>query len=360
MIIMEPGAKPRHIERVVELIRRDYPDVKPDVRTGEHQTTIGLWGDESGVDFDRLAAMAGVQSVRPIEVPYKHVSRQFMPDDVIVDVDGLKIGGTNPVAFAGGTCSIEGFDQFMRTAEKSIEAGVDLQRAGILKPRKNMRTFRGLATEQGLDEALEILNNAKERLPLRLISEVTDPRHVAQIAEVVDVLQIGAISFNNEPLLEEAARTGKPVFVKRGAEATLEVFLQWTERITCAGNNNLMLCERGIGAENKVTPTQTRYLLDIGAIPILRKETPYPVFGDDSHAFGMRSLIGSGALAIVAAGAHGVMLEAHDRPWEALSDGPQAISFEHLATVIKAAHRIEDTAREIFEARGQAEPQNGG
>src|SRR5437588_10041788 len=299
------------------------------VTPGREATVIGAIGERELLAALPLEGYAGVEQVLPILKPYKLVSRELSPDPTVIEARGRRIGD-GYFGFIAGPCTVEYREQTLETARAVAAGGVTMLRGGAFKPRTSPYTFQGLG-----NEALEILAEAREETGLPLVTELMDPRHVEQVVDTTDVIQIGARNMADFSLLEEVGRARKPVLLKRGPSSTVEELLMAAEYIVKEGNSQVILCERGI----KTFEPSMRYTLDIGAIPVLKQETHLPVIVDPSHAAGRRDLVLPLARAAVAAGADGVIVEVHPAPEEALCDGPQQIpaaEFEDFASEIRA------------------------
>ncbi|MHB2036274.1 MAG: 3-deoxy-7-phosphoheptulonate synthase [Nitrososphaerales archaeon] len=335
-IVMKPKATKSQVDEVVQKIKS--AGLKVDVSSGEYQTVIGIIGDEKKIDFDQIKSMTGVNDAIRIQSAYRLVSRGYIPKDVKVKVGNITIGGDEPPVYISGPCSIESYEQLFRIAKQVKEAGAHILRGGAFKPRTSVHSFQGLGIE-----GLKYLKSVSKDLDMPTITEIRSEMDVETVAKYTDVLQIGARNMFNQDLIEAAARTGKPIFFKRGFGSQIDEYLSFAERIVAKNNRKIILCERGIlplGGSFKPT---TRFTLDLNAIPAIRKETPFPIFGDPSHGTGRRDLVLPMARAAIAAGAHGLMVEVHDRPQEALSDGPQAILPEELKRIIKICDAIHKT-----------------
>ncbi|MBS7625275.1 3-deoxy-7-phosphoheptulonate synthase [Candidatus Bathyarchaeota archaeon] len=332
-IVMKPGASEEDIKRVIRFVEENY-GLRVDVSRGEFQTLLGLIGDEDRVDFDRLALLPGVEKAYRITSPYRLVSRSFFPEDRVIEVKGVKIGGGNRPVFIAGPCAIESREQIFKIAREVKEAGADILRGGAFKPRTSVHSFQGLG-----EEGLEHLARAGEEFGMPTVSEVRSEKHVEMVAKYVDILQIGARNMYNQDLIEEAARQKKPILIKRNFGASIEEFLSFAERAAAQGNKDIILCERGIIPVGRGRQF-TRYILDLSAVPIIRGETYLPIIVDPSHGTGRRDLIYSMSKAAIAAGAHGLMIEVHYNPNEALSDGPQMITPSELKRIIDVCKRI--------------------
>lgn len=336
---MKPSATKAQIEEVIQKIKSK--GLKVDISSGEYQTVIGIIGDEKKVDFDQIKSMQGVNDAIRIQSAYRLVSRGYIQKDVVVKVRGVAIGGDQPPVYISGPCSIESYEQLHRIAKEVKEAGAHILRGGAFKPRTSVHSFQGLGVE-----GLKHLKAVSKDLDMPTITEIRSEMDVETVAKYTDILQIGARNMFNQDLIETAAKTGLPIFFKRGFGSQIDEYLSFAERIVAKNNRKIILCERGIlplGGSFKPT---TRFTLDLNAIPAIRRETPFPIFGDPSHGTGRRDLVLPMARASIAAGAHGLMIEVHDRPQEALSDGPQAVLPEELKRIIKVCDSIHKTIRE--------------
>ena len=327
LIVMGAAATVEQIDDVVSRLQEAGCDAL--VTPGREATVIGAIGERELLAALPLEGFAGVEQVLPILKPYKLVSRELSPDPTVIEARGRRIGD-GYFGFIAGPCTVEYREQTLETARAVAAGGVTMLRGGAFKPRTSPYTFQGLG-----NEALEILAEAREETGLPLVTELMDPRHVEQVVDTTDVIQIGARNMSNFSLLEEVGRARKPVLLKRGPSSTVEELLMAAEYIVKEGNSQVILCERGI----KTFEPSMRYTLDIGAIPVLKQETHLPVIVDPSHAAGRRDLVLPLARAAVAAGADGIIVEVHPRPEEALCDGPQQIpvsEFPEFADEIRA------------------------
>ena len=313
MIVMQEGATDEQIAHVVERI--EEVGASAHVSTGERVTVIGAIGDREELTGLPLEACAGVDRVVAILKPYKLVSREFHPHDTVIDVRGKKVGGGH-FALVAGPCSVETEDQVMAAARAVRAAGGTMLRGGAFKPRSSPYAFQGL----GVD-GLKLLAQARDETGLPIVTELMDPRDIDDVVEYADVVQIGARNMQNFQLLAEVGRSGKPVLLKRGLSATIEEWLMAAEYVVKEGNRDVMLCERGI----RTFETATRNTFDVSAVPVVRLASHLPVVVDPSHATGRRDLVLPLSLAGVAAGADGVLVEAHPNPEHALCDGPQSL-----------------------------------
>jgi 3-deoxy-7-phosphoheptulonate synthase len=327
LIVMGAAATPEQVDDVVA--RLEEAGCAALVTPGREATVIGAIGERELLATLPLEGYAGVEQVLPILKPYKLVSRELSPDSTVIEARGRRIGD-GYFGFIAGPCTVESREQTLETARCVAAEGVTMLRGGAFKPRTSPYTFQGLGAE-----ALEILKEAREETGLPLVTELMDPRHVEEVVDATDVIQIGARNMSNFSLLAEVGRATKPVLLKRGPSSTIEELLMAAEYIVKEGNQQVILCERGI----KTFETSMRFTLDIGAIPVLKMETHLPVIVDPSHPAGRRDLVLPLARAAVAAGADGIIVEVHPRPEEALCDGPQLIptsEFHDFASEIRA------------------------
>ena len=344
MIIMKTDATQEQIAQVIREIKR-Y-GLRADVSRGAYRTVIGIVGDETEVDFARLAILPGVKEAMRIETPYKLISREyskFLEGESgrrVIKVGNIKIGG-DELVFIAGPCAVESKKQLLKIAEGVKKAGAHILRGGIFKPRSSVHSFQGLGSggQEKAEEALDWLREAGQKFELPVITEIRGEAQVDLVAEYVDILQIGARNMYDQDLLTKVANKGKPVLFKRHFGAGIEEFLSFAEYIAAEGNKDIILCERGIIPIGK-GKNYTRYTLDLASIPAIQKETYLPVFADPSHATGRRDLIFNMSCAAVAAGASGLMVEVHYNPAEALVDGQQMITPDELKDVIDACQRI--------------------
>ena len=310
---MTPGASADEVDHVVARMQEVGVDAR--VSVGREATVIAATGERELLATLPLEGYPGVEQVLPILKPYKLVAREVSADPTVIDVDGHRLGD-HWFGLIAGPCSVEYREQTLETARAVAAAGGTMLRGGAFKPRTSPYTFQGLGVE-----ALEILRDARAETGLPIVTELMDPRHVEEVVETADVIQIGARNSQNFLLLAEVGRAHKPVLLKRGLSTSVEELLMAAEYIAKEGNERIILCERGI----KTFETTTRFTLDLGAVAVLKHETHLPVIVDPSHAAGRRDLVLPLARAAVAVGADGIIVETHPRPEEALSDGPQQI-----------------------------------
>ena len=327
IVVLGPDATEEQVETVCRRVREKGLDAH--VSRGERRTVVGCVGDETALADVPLAALEGVEEVVPVERPYRRAAREFVAEPTVVPVGDARVG--EELTVFAGPCSVEGGEMLLETARLVREAGGQVLRGGAFKPRTSPYSFRGLG-----EEALELLAEAREATGLPVITEVMDPRQVELVAGHADVLQIGSRNMQNFDLLEEAGRSGRPVFLKRGMASPIRDFLLAAEYVLKQGNPDVILCERGI----KTFETSTRNTLDISAVPVLRRETHLPVVVDPAHATGRRELVAPLAAAAVAAGADGFMVEVHPEPERALSDGAQSLDFQGFRSLMERVAEI--------------------
>ena len=337
-IVMKQGATKFELDAVIHKI--ESSGLRVDVSSGEFQTVIGVIGNEKKLDFEQVKMMSGVHDAIRIQVPYRLVSRSYISKEVVVKVRGVSIGGDNPPVYMCGPCSIESYEQLHRLGKKVKEAGAHILRGGAYKPRTSVHSFQGLGLE-----GLKHLHDAGKDLDVPTVTEVRSQTDVETVAKYTDILQIGARNMFNQDLIEASAKTGKPILFKRSFAAQIDEYLSFAERIVANRNRHILLCERGITPLGGSFKPQTRFSLDLNAIPVLRRETPFPVIADPSHGTGVRELVAPISRASIAAGAHGLMIEVHDRPQEALSDGAQALDPDHLKGLIRTCNLLHETIR---------------
>ena len=328
IVIMRTDATPEQIGAVRQRI--EDSGVESTASQGVNKTVIGLIGKRPPGILDQVQVLPGVEMVIPVDKPYKFAARGEGGGDTHIRVGNVTIG-SNEVAVVGGPCSVESEEQIVATAEAVKEAGGHILRGGAYKPRTSPYSFQGMG-----GEGLKLLRTAADATGLPLITEVMDPRRVSLVAEYVDILQIGARNMQNFTLLREVGNTDKPVLLKRGMAASIEDLLMSAEYIMAAGNMRVILCERGI----RTFETATRNTLDLSAIPVIKEESHLPVVIDPSHATGRWELVKPMALAAVAAGADGLMIEVHPNPEIALSDGPQSVTPTRFFDIMDAIRKV--------------------
>ena len=325
--VLKQNATEKQIENLTSWLREQNLDVH--ISRGQFQTVIGLIGDTAKIDADLLESLEMVESVKRISEPFKSANRKFHPDDTVVQVGDTSVGG-DVFAVMAGPCSIESEEQLTEIAAKVKASGATILRGGAFKPRTSPYDFQGLK-----NEGIELLLKAKKATGLPVVTEIMSPSHLDMFADV-DILQVGARNMQNFELLKELGRCGKPILLKRGLSATIKELLMSAEYIMAGGNNNIILCERGIRSYD----TYTRNVLDLSAVPVLAELTHLPVIVDPSHATGVARLVRPMALAAAACGAKGLMIEVHNDPIHALCDGAQSLTPEQFDAVIKDVSRV--------------------
>ena len=329
LIVMRHGATQQEIERVVAVIRDMGYEASP--LPGAQRTAVGLVGNDGRVDASRLEGLPGVQEVIQVTKPYKQVSREWKPDTTVVRLaGGVTVGGSD-VAVIAGPCSVESERQILDAARVVREAGAVILRGGAWKPRTSPYSFQGLGKP-----GLKLLAKAREEIGILICTEAMDPDGVGWVAEVADIVQIGARNMQNFSLLKAAGRAKKPVLLKRGMSATIEELLLSAEYLLAEGNHDVILCERGVRSFD----TATRNLFDVSAIPVVQKLSHLPIVADPSHGTGLRDKVIPMARAAVAAGADGIMVEVHPNPEAALSDGAQTLSPDQFAQLMREVRAI--------------------
>ncbi len=321
LILMHKNATRDEIDAVCRRVREI--GFTPHEIPGSIRMAIGITGNQGAVSPEHFMHLGGVAECVPVSQPYKLVSREVKPEPTVVDVRGVKIGDGN-LALIAGPCSVESRDQIFRTAETVARSGAKLLRGGAFKPRTSPYAFQGLK-----EDGLKLLAEVKREFDLRVVTEAKDTETLDAVAEVADVLQIGARNMQNFSLLEAAGRLRKPVLLKRGISATLKELFMAAEYLLSLGNYDVMLCERGI----RTFETMTRNTFDLSAVVMIKHYSHLPVIADPSHGVGINWAVAPLARASVVAGADGVMVEVHPEPDRALSDGQQALTFEEYRTL---------------------------
>ncbi|OGB99145.1 MAG: 3-deoxy-7-phosphoheptulonate synthase [candidate division NC10 bacterium RIFCSPLOWO2_12_FULL_66_18] len=335
IIVMKGTATETDLQRVIQTV--EELGYQPHVIRGTQRSVIGAIGDERGkARLQSLEAMPGVESVVPILQPFKLASREFKPTRTVVKVRDVEIGGDRVVVMAG-PCSVENEDQILETARAVKEAGATILRGGAFKPRTSPYAFQGLG-----EEGLRLLAAAREETGLAIVTEVLKSEDVDMVAEIADMIQIGARNVQNFALLKRVGEVGKPVLLKRGMATTIQEFLMAAEYVLSEGTYDVVLCERGI----RTFETATRFTLDLNAVPVLKKHSHLPVIVDPSHGTGHWEYVTPMAKAAIACGADGLMVEVHIRPEMAMSDGVQSLKpatfrrlMQEIAPFVEAAGR---------------------
>ncbi|HPZ05308.1 MAG TPA: 3-deoxy-7-phosphoheptulonate synthase [Clostridiales bacterium] len=328
IIVMSRNATKQEIDNVEKKLQGLGFKTHPII--GEVKTVIGAIGDKRILNSVNITTMPGVESLVPIMKPFKLAGRELKQTPSIIDIDGISIGGKELTIIAG-PCAIESEDSFIETALKVRDAGAQILRGGAFKPRSSPYSFQGLH-----EEGLKIMAKAREITGMKIVTEVVDTRDVELVASYADIIQIGARNMQNFRLLHEVGLTSKPILLKRGLAATIEEWLMAAEYIMDAGNENIVLCERGI----RTYENSTRNTLDLSAVPLVLEHSHLPVIVDPSHATGHNHLVAPMAKAAVAAGADGLMIEVHPCPEKAMSDGQQALTPEQFREMMLEVSRI--------------------
>lgn len=322
IVVMKQGATRAQIINVVARI--EQLGCRVHISEGKERTIIGLIGNGRSLDLEPIGRLEGVERMVPILRPFKLASRDFQPQDTVVSVNGVTIGGKQLVVMAG-PCAVESYDQLLEAAQAVKDAGAHMLRGGAFKPRTSPYSFQGLG-----EEGLRFLAAVREQTGLPVVTEVMTPEQVPLVTIYADVLQIGARNMQNYALLHAVGEAQRPVLLKRGLMSTIEEFLMAAEYILSHGNNRVILCERGI----RTFETYTRNTLDISAVPLLKQLSHLPVVVDPSHGTGKWELVGAMSKAAVAAGADGLLIEVHPHPSQALSDGAQSLKPEAFAQLM--------------------------
>ncbi|MCC6418227.1 MAG: 3-deoxy-7-phosphoheptulonate synthase [Gemmataceae bacterium] len=328
IIVLKPHSTPEQIDHILGRIQE--LGLKPHLSRGEHRTIIGVIGDENKLRTEPLQAIEGVEQVLPILKPFKLAGREMHPQDSVVTVGRVRIGGGSLVMIAG-PCAVESAEVLDEIAGRVKAAGANLLRGGAFKPRTSPYSFQGLG-----EEGLKILRDTGAKHQLPVVTEVMDPRQVPLVERYADMFQIGARNMQNFDLLKEVGQARKPVLLKRGMSATVKDMLMSAEYILAEGNPDVVLCERGV----RSFEDSTRNMLDLSAVPNVKGQSHLPIIVDPSHATGRPDLIPAMAYAAVAAGADGVHIEVHSCPEKALSDGPQALLPNRYAEVLTQIRRL--------------------
>ena len=328
IIVLKPRTTEENLNRVIKMV--ETKGLEAHVVRGEEMTIIGCIGDTVRIDPRLFEVDQSVDKVMHVQEPYKLANRAFHPEDTIVDVSGIPVGGGH-MAMIAGPCSVESEEQVIDVAKAVKEAGANMLRGGAFKPRTSPYSFQGLGLE-----GLEMLCRAKEETGLPIVTELMSGEYLDIFDEKVDLIQIGARNMQNFDLLKQLGRTKRPILLKRGLNATYEEWIMSAEYIMASGNENVILCERGV----RTFETYTRNTLDLQAIPVLKKMTHLPVVVDPSHAGGKWWLVDTMAKAALAAGTDGLMIEVHNNPDCALCDGGQSLKSEKYAVLLEQLRRI--------------------
>ena len=325
--VLKPNTTKEQQEQLINWFKKQNLDVH--ISVGDNYTVLGLIGDTTHIDMDLVESLSIVDSVKRVSEPYKLCSRKFHPEDTVIDVGGVKVGGGN-FAVIAGPCSVESEEQLTTIAESVKRSGASFLRGGAFKPRTSPYAFQGLR-----GQGLELLLRAKEKTGLPIVTEIMNTEHIPLFKDV-DVIQVGARNMQNFELLKELGKTNKTILLKRGLSNTLSELLMSAEYIFSEGNSNVILCERGI----RTFETATRNTLDISAVPMLHQLTHLPVIIDPSHAAGIAKLVPSLSMAATACGADGLMIEVHNDPINALCDGAQSLTPAQFDEVMTKVNNI--------------------
>jgi len=323
IIVMNPKCSEREITDVKNELTRQGLGVH--LSQGETFCIVGIVGDTRRIDSDSLLTFNGVDKVLKVEEPFKKANRLFKPEDTIINVNGTLVGGNN-LGIMAGPCSVESEEQIIGIAKAVKESGANFLRGGAFKPRTSPYSFQGLELE-----GLRLLKRAKEETGLSIVTEIMSTDYIDEFVRDVDVIQVGARNMQNFDLLKQLGKTNKPILLKRGLSSTIEEWLMSAEYIMAGGNENVILCERGI----RTYEGYTRNTLDLSAIPVIKKLSHLPIIVDPSHASGYWYLVEPLAKAAIAAGADGLMIEVHNDPQHALSDGQQSVKPELFDKIMK-------------------------
>lgn len=341
VIILEKNLEKEKIDHIKEKINSYGLSIHES--TGVDHTIFGVIGDTSKLDIRDMQILPGVADAYRISAPYKLVSREFKSEDTVIKIKDVEIGGEEAIVMAG-PCSIESEEQTTAIAERVSKAGAKILRGGAFKPRTSPYAFQGLG-----EEGLKIIRKAADKNNMLVITEVMDKEQIPLVTEYTDIIQVGARNMQNFTFMRALGNTKKPIFLKRGISATIQEWLMSAEYILSEGNNDVILCERGI----RTFETYTRNTFDISAIPVVQKLSHLPVFADPSHGTGIRNKVIPMARAAIAAGADGLMIEVHNDPENALSDGAQSLYPEQFDELMSQIRVIADViGRKISEKRG--------
>ena len=332
IIVLKPDATKKQIAHIEEKIRA--LGLKPMLSIGKERAIIGVIGEEDKARLQPFEAFPGVESVVPIQKPYKFASREFKKENSVIKIaPGVEVGGDKVIIMAG-PCTVEGRERLFNIAQLVKKSGAKVLRGGAFKPRTSPYSFQGLK-----EKGMKFLFEAKKEAGLPIVTELMDPRDLPLFLKYADIIQIGARNMQNFELLKEVGKTKKPVLLKRGMANTIKDFLLSAEYVISEGNHNVILCERGI----RTFEDSTRFTLDISAVPVIKKLSHLPIVIDPSHCSGIWDYVAPLSKAAIAVGADGLLIEVHDDPEQALCDGPQALKpakFELLMQELKAIARI--------------------
>jgi len=335
ILIVKPGSTKKDLDKLLnELHGQNF---KTHLSIGDNTTIVGLVGDTSLLDVNEMRANPMIMDVKRVSEPYKRANRKFNNTDTVIDINGIKIGG-GYFGVIAGPCSVESEKQILLIAENIKKSGANILRGGAFKPRTSPYAFQGLE-----GKGIEYLEKAKGKYNLPIITEIMDISDIDCFTNV-DIIQVGARNMQNFRLLKKLGKQNKPILLKRGLSSTIEELLMSAEYIMSEGNNNVILCERGI----RTFETSTRNTLDISAVPVLKKLTHLPVVVDPSHSGGRAYLVPALSKAAIAAGADGIMIEVHNNPPKALSDGAQSLTMEEFDTLMVTLRKYVELEKKVI------------
>lgn len=323
IVVMRENYTNDDLDKVVNYI--EHKGLKTSIFKDYDSCRVGMLGNTSNISINELDNISGVDKLLKVDKPYKKASKLFHPQDTIVDVNGVKIGGGN-LGIIAGPCAVESEEQIVEIAKQIKKSGANFLRGGAFKPRTSPYSFQGLELE-----GLKLMQIAKQETGLQIVSELMSPSYIDEFVDTVDIIQIGARNMQNYDLLKQVGKTNKPIILKRGLSSTIEEWLLSAEHIMAQGNENIILCERGI----RTYETYTRNTLDLSAIPVVKSYSHLPIIVDPSHATGHSRYVESMAMASIAAGCDGLMIEVHNNPKEALSDGQQSVTPKEFDSIMK-------------------------
>ena len=335
IVIVKPETQEEQIRSLAQRI--EDRGLRTHIVFGDYQTIIGVIGDTRRIDDEQLASLEIVQAVKHVSEPYKSANRKFHPDDSVIEIGSTKIGHGN-FALMAGPCSVESEEQIISVAKSVKTAGATMLRGGAFKPRTSPYDFQGLKSE-----GIQLLLEAKRETGLPIVTEIMNINHLDLFAEV-DVIQVGARNMQNFELLKELGHTNKPILIKRGMANTIKELLMSAEYVMAGGNENVILCERGV----RTFETATRNTLDLSAVPVLHELTHLPVVIDPSHATGVARYVKPMAMAAAACGADGLIIEVHNDPPHALCDGSQSLRPDQFADVAQAVYAVRAAAQGLW------------
>ena len=330
IIVLKPSATEEQITKFTNMLKESY-DVKVNKWDGVQSTVLGLIGDTTKIDIEYIDAQDIVENVKRVQEPYKKANRKFHPDNTVIKINDNVTIGDGSLHIMAGPCSVESEEQIVQIAKDVKASGATLLRGGAFKPRTSPYAFQGLKAE-----GLDLLKTARRETGLPIVTEIMRASHI-DMFENVDIIQVGARNMQNFELLKEVGKMSKPILLKRGLANTIDELLMSAEYIMASGNENVILCERGI----RTFETRTRNTLDLSAVPVLKKLTHLPIVVDPSHAMGYAHLVKPMAMAATVAGADGLMIEVHNNPAKALCDGPQSLTPD----------QFDDVAKQVFQLR---------